>query len=91
MPTSNPAEKVKVTHTLTRRTHDRLRELVVRGEIRDASSFIEEALEASLRERKLRQLALELEAYEDPALVADTVRRGDEGIGDVAAELRRRA
>lgn len=81
------AEKVKVTHTLTRHTRDRVRDLVRQGAVKDASAFIEQAVEEALRAHKLRHLALELEAFDDPALVAEVARSGDEGLEDIRAEL----
>ncbi len=83
-------EKVKVTHTLTRGTRDRMRALVQRGEVKDASAFIEQAVEAALREHKLQNLALELEAFEDAGHAAEVARLGDEGLEDIAAELGKR-
>ncbi|WP_102126039.1 hypothetical protein [Deinococcus planocerae] len=83
-------EKIKVTHTLTRHTHSRVRELVQRGEVKDVSAFIEQAVEQALREHKLRNLALELEAFEDPDYAAEVARLGEEGMEDLRVELNRR-
>jgi Arc/MetJ-type ribon-helix-helix transcriptional regulator len=80
-------EKVKVTHTFTRRTRDRVRELVSLGEVKDASAFIEQAVEAALHKHKMKHLALELEAFDDPSFVEDVARLGDDGLEDIHAEL----
>lgn len=91
MTTGSRDGRVKVTHTLSRATRERLRDLVERGEVRDASAAIEEALTDYLRRRKLERLRLELEAFDDEAFAADVARATDEGIEDVAQQLRSRA
>lgn len=83
-------DKVKVTHTLTRHTRDRVRDLVRQGEVRDASAFIEQAVEAALHEYKMRNLALELEAFEDDEYAAHIAQMGDDGLEDLRTELSKR-
>ncbi|NJK44294.1 MAG: hypothetical protein HC933_08425, partial [Pleurocapsa sp. SU_196_0] len=75
--------KIKVTHTLKRRTHDAVRSLVARGAARDVSSFIEAALERALAEEKRSHLQLELEAFEDESYREEIERLGDTGFEDL--------
>ena len=81
--------RVKVTHTLSSQTRESLKQLVDSGAVRDASSFIEEAVQVALRERKFQALELELTAFDDPAHVAAVAATGDGGLDDIATELRR--
>ncbi len=90
MTTLERAEKVKVTHTLTRSTHHRVRELVEQGEARDVSAFIEQAILQALEHHKMRTLQLELEAFDDSAYVEEVARFGNTGFEDIATELRSR-
>ncbi|PNY81178.1 hypothetical protein CVO96_07100 [Deinococcus koreensis] len=66
-----------------------MKQLVESGAVRDASSFIEEAVQRALSERKFRTLELELTAFDDPAHVAAVAAAGDDGLDDIATELRR--
>lgn len=81
--------RVKVTHTLSSQTRESLKQLVESGAVRDASSFIEEAVQRALSERKFRTLELELAAFDDPTHVAAVAAAGDDGLEDLAAGLRR--
>lgn len=74
-----------MAHILTRQTRDRVRDLVRQGAVKDASAFIEQAVEEALRVHKLRHLALELEAFEDPEHRAEVARLGDDGLEDIQA------
>ena len=81
-------EKVKVTHTLTRRTRDEVRQLVAQGVAKDASDFIERALEQALHAEKLKHLELELEAFDDPEYRAQIAKFGDTGLEDLQPFLK---
>jgi Arc/MetJ-type ribon-helix-helix transcriptional regulator len=80
-------EKVKVTHTLEKKTRDAVKALVEKGEVKDASAFIEEAVQKALQEQKLKQLALELEAFDNPDLVTLTIKDSEDGMADMATGL----
>jgi Arc/MetJ-type ribon-helix-helix transcriptional regulator len=90
MTTPDRTAKIKVTHTLTRGTHHRMRELVERGEARDVSAFIEQAVLQALDAQKMRTLQLELEAFDDLAYTSELARFGNVGFEDLATELARR-
>lgn len=85
---TQPLEKVKVTHTLTRRTRDEVHQLVAQGVAKDASDFIERALEQALHEEMLKHLDLELEAFDDPEYCAEIAKFGDTGLEDIQPFLK---
>lgn len=75
--------KVKVTHSLSKATHEAVSSLVTQGKARDVSSFIEAALQQALLNRQLDHLKLELEAFDDPGYHAEIAALGNSGLEDL--------
>lgn len=76
-------QKVKVTHTLEKQTHEALRSLVASGVAKDVSSYIESAVKKALAEQEQQHLELELEAFNDPEYCAEVAQFGDTGLEDL--------
>lgn len=79
----NQSVKVKVTHTLRKKTHEAIRALVAVGKVSDVSSFIEDAVNKALQEQERLHLQLELEAFENAEYRAEVATYGNTGLEDI--------